>query len=166
MGKFTVTHEINCDEETFWKIFFDKAFNEKLYRDRLSFPRFDILEQTETDTRMSRKVAGQPKMDVPAPVAKLLGSGFSYTEEGSFDKATKVWRWKLIPSTMADKVRNEGTMRIEPVGDKKVRRIAEITIEAKVFGIGGLIESSTEKQLRDGWGDSAVFMNDWIKTHT
>ncbi|MDI3282984.1 DUF2505 domain-containing protein [Polyangium sp. 15x6] len=166
MGKFTITNEINCNEETFWKIFFDKEFNEKLYRDHLGFPEFIITEQRDSDTEIIRKVAGQPRMEMPGPVAKLLGSGFRYTEEGRLDKKTKVWSWKMTPSTLADKLRNEGTMRIEPIGDNKVRRIADLIIEAKVFGVGGLIESSAEKQLREGWNGSAVFMNEWIKTHS
>ena len=69
----------------------------------------------------------------------------------------------MQPSALADKMRNEGVMRIEAIGDNKVRRIADITIEAKIFGVGGLIESTAEKQLREGWGQSAIFMNDWIK---
>lgn len=166
MGKFTVTHEINCNAENFWKLFFDKDFNVKLYKEGLGFPEFTIVDQRETDVDLVRKVVGSPKMEVPGPVAKVLGSNFRYTEEGKFDKAAKIWRWKLIPSTMADKLRNEGTMRIEPIGDTKIRRIAELVLEAKVFGIGGLIESSSEKQLREGWDKSAVYMNNWLKTHT
>ena len=101
---------------------------------------------------------------VPAPVAKLFGSKLRYVEEGRLDKATRTWRWKTTPSTLADKVKNEGTMRVEPAGDGKCRRIVEIVVEAKVFGVGGLIESSTEKQFQDGWDASARFMNDvWFK---
>jgi len=166
MAKFTVRHEINCDEETFWKVFFDKEFNEKLYKGRLGFPEFRVVEQRDSETDTFRKVVGTPKMNVPGPVAKVLGSNFSYTEDGRLDKKSKVWSWKMIPGNMADKLRNEGTMRIEVVGDKKVRRIAELVIEAKVFGIGGLIESSAEKQLREGWDESAVFMNEWLRTHS
>lgn len=166
MGKFTVTHEIQCNAETFWKTFFDKDFNLKLYKEGLGFPEFTIVDQRETDTELVRKVTGSPKMEVPGPVAKLLGSNFRYTEEGRFNKATKVWSWKLIPSTMADKLRNEGSLRIEAIGDTKIRRSAELIVEAKVFGVGGLIESSSEKQLREGWDKSAVFMNDWLKTHS
>lgn len=165
MGKFTVTHEINCNVETFWKVFFDKDFNTKLYLEHLGFPEFKVLDQQETDNDLVRKVVGMPKMDVPGPVAKLLGSNFRYTEEGKFDKKSGVWRWKMIPSVQADKLRNEGTLRIEPIGDAKVRRIAEIVIEAKIFGVGGLIESSSEKQLRDGWDKSAVYMNQWLKNN-
>lgn len=162
MGKFTVTHEINCDVETFWKIFLDKDFNQKLFLEELKFPEFQISDQRETDNELTRRVTGTPKMDLPGPVAKLLGSNFRYTEEGKLDKKTKVWTWKMIPSAMADKLRQEGSMRIEALPNGKVRRVAEIVNEAKVFGIGGLIESSAEKQLREGWDRSAVFMNKFI----
>lgn len=162
MGKFTVTHEINCDVDTFWKVFFDQEFNSDLYLKELGFPEYTTLAQNETETEISRKVHGQPKMDLPGPVAKLLGSGFSYTEEGAYDKASKLWRWKLTPSTLAEKMRQVGSVRVEPIGDSKVRRIAALEIECKIFGIGGLIESTAEKQLRDGWDKSAVFMNKYL----
>lgn len=162
MGKFTVTHEINCDVETFWKTFFDKDFNDKLFLQTLGFPEFKVIEQNDTTAKLTRKVTGQPKMDLPGPVAKLLGANFRFTEEGTWDKTSKVWTFKMIPSTLADKLRQEGTMRIESIGPTKVRRVAELFIEAKVFGVGGLIESTTEKQLRDGWDKSAVFMNRYL----
>jgi hypothetical protein len=160
--KFTVTHEINCNVDTFWKIFFDKNFNETLYKNELGFPEFSVFDQQETDTTITRKCAGKPKMNMPGPVMKLLGDGFRYTEQGTFDKAKKIWTWKMIPSAMADKLRQEGSVRVEAVGDSKVRRIADIINEAKVFGIGGLLESSAEKALRQGWDDSARYMNKWI----
>jgi len=162
MPTFRVTHEINCNIETFWKLFFDKTFNETLYRQGLGFPEFNVVDQKETDTEITRKCAGRPKLNMPGPVMKLLGDGFRYSEEGKFDKATKVWRWKMTPSAMADKLRQEGTLKVEAIGDNKVRRTAELINEAKVFGVGGLIESSAEKSLREGWDQSAVFMNKWI----
>jgi hypothetical protein len=164
MGKFTITHEINCNVEKFWKVFFDKDFNEKLYREALGFPKYEVLKHEETATQITHKVHGQPKMNMPGPVAKLLGANFVYTEEGTFDKATSIWRWKMTPSALADKMRNEGSMRIEPIGDTKVRRIAEVIIEAKIFGVGGLIESTAEKQLREGWEESAKFLNKYLAT--
>lgn len=157
MPKFTITHEFNGDEDTFWKVFFDKTFNEKLYREHLQFSQYDVVEERETDSERTRKVKGTPKMNLPGPVAKLLGNGFSYTEEGRLDKATKRWSWKMIPSALGGKLTNEGTMRIEKIGEGRIRRTADITIEAKVFGVGGMIESTAEKQLREGWEASAPF---------
>lgn len=162
MGKFTLTHEINCNVETFWKIFFDKTFNDVLYKQQLGFPQWEELSRTENDKEIRRKASGTPKMDMPGPVAKLMGSSFSYVEDGVFDKTAKTWKWKLTTSAMPDKIRNEGSMRLEAVGDNKVRRISELVVEAKIFGVGGMIESSAEKSLREGWERSAKFMNQWI----
>jgi hypothetical protein len=165
MAKFTLTHEIHCNADTFWKWFFDKDFNVKLYTGPLAFPEFAVVEHTDTSSTVSRKVTAQPKMEVPAPVQKLFGAGFRYTEEGTMTKPERIWRWKMTPSTMADKLFTSGTVRAEPLGDGKVRRIAEMSIEAKIFAVGGLIESTAEKQIRDGWDKSAVFMNQWLKDH-
>ena len=165
MPKFTISHEFNCDEDTFWRTFFDKTFNDKLYKEHLQFSHYEVVEERDTPTEVFRKVKGTPKMNLPGPVAKLLGNGFSYVEEGRLDKATKRWTWKMIPSALGDKLRNEGSMRIEKIGDSRIRRVAEITIEAKVFGVGGLIESSAEKQLREGWDASAPFFQKWIDAH-
>lgn len=165
MGKFTLTHEIDCDAETFWRVFFDREFNDALFKGALEFTEFKIIEQTEDDRELKRKVFGAPKVDMPGPVAKIFGDGLKYHEDGTFDKTAKVWRWKMTPNAMADKMKNEGTMRVEPAGPNKVRRVAEIIVEAKIFGLGGILESFAEKNLRAGWDDSARFMNQWLREH-
>ena len=164
MGKFTVTHEIRCNVETFWTVFLDKEFNVQLYTGSLGFPDFKVVDQTDEGTTVTRKVSAQPKMDVPGALQKLIGQGFRYTEEGSMKKAEGIWRWKMTPSTLADKLFTSGTIRAEAVGSDRTRRIAEINIEAKIFGLGGLIEGTTEKQMRDGWDKSATFMNKYLET--
>jgi hypothetical protein len=164
MNRFTITHELNCNVEMFWKTFFDGTFNHRMYLEGLQFPEFKILEQKETDSQITRRAAGKPKLNMPGPIMKLLGDSFRYTEEGTFDKATRVWRWKMTPSAMADKLKQEGVMRVEAAGDR-CRRVAELTVECKVFGLGGLMESSAEKQLREGWDASAVFIGRWLAEH-
>ena len=166
MQSFTLTHEINCDLDTFWKLFLDKTFNEALFKQGLGFPRYETLELTDRENEVFRRVGVTPKIDAPAPVVKVLGASFSYTEEGTLDKSAKIFRWKSIPSTSADKVQTQGTVRAEAAGEGKVRRISDFNCEVKVFGIGGMIESALEKNLRHGWDKSAVFMNDWLKTHS
>ncbi|NUO54827.1 MAG: DUF2505 domain-containing protein [Polyangiaceae bacterium] len=166
MPTVTFTHEINCDEATFWELFLDKEFNDKLYKQGLEFSEWSIVEQTETDSEIKRTTKGKPKLkNIPGPVAKILGDSFGYSETGSMDKKNKVWKYKLTPSTMAEKIKQEGTLRISPAGDGKVKRSVELLIEAKIFGIGGMIESTVEKQLRDGWDASASFMNKWLAEH-
>jgi hypothetical protein len=165
MKKFTLRHEINCSVDHFWEVFFDPEFNKKLFLDELGFPQYETLDLNKSEKSITRKVKGTPKMDMPKPVVKLLGEGFSYEESGTFDKDTQVWKWKMKPAKLADKLRNEGEVTCERISDDKCRRVATIEIEAKVFGVGGLIESSSEKQMKDGWNKSADFMNRWLEDH-
>jgi hypothetical protein len=96
-------------------------------------------------------------------VAKLIGANFRYTEEGSMSKSDRIWRWKMTPSTLADKLFTSGVVKAERISDDRTRRIAEMNVEAKIFGLGGIMESSAEKQLRDGWDKSATFMNKYLQ---
>ena len=165
MKKFTLRHEIRCSEERFWQVFFYKEFNSTLFKNELGFPVFEVVEQSESDAEVVRKVRGQPKVNMPKAVMKVLGDGFSYVEEGRLDRKAGVWTWKMTPSTLASKLRNEGSVRVEKIDDNRVTRVTELICEAKVFGIGGLIESSTEKEMRAGWDLSARYMNKWLEDH-
>ncbi len=163
MTAIRLEHDINCDADTFWSIFFDEKLNAAIYKHGLEFPEMSIVSFTDEGGKVTRKLAAQPKLkNLPGPVAKLLGSNFRYVEESSLDRAEGVFRFKLVPNTMADKLKQEGSMRITPVGEKKVKRIVDVTVEAKIFAIGGLVEGAAEKTLREAWDTSAKYMNEWI----
>jgi hypothetical protein len=162
MRKFTLRHSINCSTDRFWEVFFDRDFNLTLFRDALGFPEFDIIEQTEKDDELVRVVRGRPKMNMPKAVMKLLGDSFGYEETGRLDRKTQQWSWTMKPNQLADKLHNSGRLWVEPAGDDKCTRIAEMESGAKIFGLGSLIEKSTEAEFRTGWDASAVFMNKWL----
>ena len=164
MATFTMRHDLDCDCDTFWKLFWELDFNEQLFK-ALEYPAWKLVDTKETDKEIIRTVKATPKMEAPGPVAKLLGSSFGYDEEGRFDKATKTHKFIITPNVLAGKLRNEGTVKCEPRGEGKSTRIVEIIAEAKVFGVGGMIESSFEKSFRTGWQKSAEFTNQWVKDH-
>ncbi len=164
MNKFSVTHEFACKPETYWKLNFDREMNEALYK-RLGFPDYTNLEQRETDTEVFRRTQATPKMELPAAVQKVLGSGFKYTEETRWDKRTNRSTFKGIPSTMPDKLTTDGIMRIDAVGADRCRRTVDFTVEARVMLVGGIMESTAEKQMRDAYDKNAAFVNEWIKSH-
>jgi hypothetical protein len=55
-----------------------------------------------------------------------------------------------------------GTVRIEPAGDGHCRRTDNFSIEAKMFGLGALIESSIEKELRSARAKEYAFLARWV----
>ena len=87
-----------------------RTSNDKLFLQTLGFPEFKVIEQNDTTAKLTRKVMGQPKMDLPGPVAKLLGANFRFTEEGTWDKTSKVWTFKMIPKHAGRQAAPEGTM--------------------------------------------------------
>ena len=116
-----------------------------------------MLERTDTERRL--RVA--PKLSVPKAVEKLLGPSFEYEEQARLDRAENRWHWKIIPSSLADKVTTEGQFRLEPLDGGKCRRVDAATIEAKVFGVGKLLETTTEKQVVETWKAEVACVNRW-----
>lgn len=162
MRRFTMTHEFDCTPETFWKLNFDKAMNEAMYRDGLGFPDYTVQEFRETDTEIFRRTLATPKMDLPAAVQKILGSNFRYTEETRFNKATKACTFKGIPSVQPEKLKTDGTMRVDALPNNRCKRTIEITSEANIMLVGGLLEETGEKNMRASYDKSASFTNRWI----
>ena len=56
-----------------------------------------------------------------------------------------------------------GVVRVEATGDGKCRRSDEVHVEAHMFGVGGLIESTVEKELRSSWAKEFAFLTRWLE---
>ncbi|MBW2459554.1 MAG: DUF2505 family protein, partial [Deltaproteobacteria bacterium] len=144
MRQFKTSHDIQCAVDTFWQLMLDEKYTRDLYLNELAFKELEVLELSDT----VRRLRCVPKLNMPGPVAKLLGDRFSYEEQCTLDRTRSEWRWKLIPSTLASKIRVQGIVRVESLSDDQCRRFDDATMEAKVFGIGKLLESSTEKEMQ------------------
>lgn len=165
MPDVTLRHEIDTDEDTFWsKIVFDEAFNKKLYEGALKFPAWKLLDSKEDDGKITRRVQVDPPVgDLPGPLKKVIGDRLAYTEEGTFDKKSKRYSFKVTPSTMAEKTKVSGELWVEKIGDKKVRRMCRISVEVKVFMVGGMVEERILLDLRASYDNSTTYTNQYIK---
>ena len=159
MRRFTLIQDIACDVDEHWRLFLDEDRQRKQYLEDLHFPLYELVDRKETDTEITRKIRVVPKLDVPAPVAKLLGQRFGYTEDQTFDKKNRVFRARSTPSVLGDRLSSETKVSVEPAGPGRCRRICELTVDARIFGVGGLVEGAFEKNLRAGWDQSAAYMN-------
>ncbi len=167
MKTSTTPAVLPCTPDTFWSSFFDESYLHALYLDALESRAFAVLETTDT----SRKLRIVPKMNLPAPVAKLIGESFAYEEHGTLDRARNEWTWRMVqPANLdpkskprKDAVTMHGTVRIEPSGKTQSRRTDTFTIEAKIFGLGGLIESTIERELQSGRTKEYAFLKRWLE---
>lgn len=161
MVSMMIRHELACSDERFWELHFDREFSARLFR-ALGFSRWEVITQTEDETELVRVVEGAPKLDVPGPIAGLIGPRFSYREEGRFDRAKKTYTYGMS-TPLGDKLRTSGILRCEPRTERTCVRTVELEAVVKVFVFGSMLEAATERTLRDGWNRSAVYFNDWLK---
>jgi hypothetical protein len=159
MRTFTITQDIATDVATHWKLFLDDAYDRAQYLEGLRYPAYELVERSDSDTEVRRTIKVTPLLDLPGPVQKLLGKGFGYEEAGRFDKAMQVWSSTTTPNMLRGRLRSTSKVRCEPAGDARCTRIIELVVEANVFAIGSLVESSLENNLRTGWAGVAAYMN-------
>ena len=162
MKQIHLSHEIHCSPAVFWKLYFDPEFTAALLREAIKVDDFKILKFEENEREIVRVSTGRPRINAPAAVQKIIGDNFSYTETGRLDRATQIWHWNIALSSFTEKTRNEGTMRVESIGPNRIRRTGDAIVEAKIFGMGGMMESGMEKQMHEGWTAGAEFTNRWI----
>ncbi len=163
MRSFTLVQDIATDPESHWKLFLDPEFDKTQYLKGFGFPAYEVVEHKVSDDEVIHRIRVTPKLDLPAVVAKAFGPRFGYTEDGKFDKKSQTWRSRMIPNILADRMHSDAVVRVAPAGEGKSRRTCELSVEAKIFGIGGLVESALEKNLRQGWERGAAFMNAWLR---
>ena len=165
MAEITLRNEINTDEDTYWaRCVFDLEFNERMYKVALKFPEWKQLESKEDDSKIVRKIQVDPPTgNMPAAVKKVIGDSLKYVEEGTFDKKTKHYTFKVTPSMLPDKTKVSGEMWVEKLGDKKIVRITKMNVEVKVFVVGSMIENSILSDLKSSYEKGTNFTNDYIK---
>ncbi len=162
---FTVRHIYPISEADFWpKVFWNDDYNTRLYKEALQFKRFEKVDEKDLGGGVkTRSLILEPKPEAPPVVMKLVGGSLSYNETGRFDPATKKWKYSIKLDKLADKVAIDGEFWVEPRGDDKVERLCKVTIDVKIFGVGGVVESFVEKKTRDDYEKAAKFTVDYIK---
>jgi hypothetical protein len=146
MPETTIRHELECDEETYWKCVFADDYNRRLYKETLKFPGYELVDQKEDEQKIVRKVRVDPPTgSMPAAVKKVIGDKLSWTEDGTFDKGSKRYSFKVVPSTMPEKIQNRGVLWTE------------------VFMVGSIIEERLITDLRASYETAATFTNEYVK---
>lgn len=159
MKKVAESFLLPCTIENFWRVFLDADYDKALYLEELQFKDYKVLSWDDK----SRKLRLIPRVNLPGPVANLFGDTFAYEQHSTLDRQAGVWSWKMVhPAGSKSFLSTSGTIRIAAVGDAQCRRSDEVAIEAHVFGLGGLIESSVEKELRSSWAKEIAFFKRWL----
>jgi hypothetical protein len=164
MAETTIRSDITCPGSVYFdKCMFDEAYNQKLYAEVLKFPGFKMLELKKDGAIWTRKCRIEPPLaGLPGPVAKLIGDAFSYVEEGKFDTATGKYTFTVTPSSAADKTKTFGESWCEDRAGGSTM-VTKLTVEVKIFMVGGMVEEKIIKDFRGSLEQAAPFINQYTK---
>jgi len=157
----TASTSLSCTPDVFWNLYLDPEYTRALYLGELGYKALEVLEITNT----TRKLRVVPKLNLPGPVASLMGD-FAYEDHGTLDREKNLWTWRMVqPAVLApgakprkNVVTTSGTLRIDSTGESACRRTDTLNIEAHIFGLGGVIESSAEKEAQAAWAKEFAFL--------
>jgi hypothetical protein len=106
--------------------------------------------------------AAPPVGDLPGPLKTVIGDNAGYEERGTFVKAKSHYTAKVVPNRLADKITIEVKMWTEARGEQSCLRVAEATVTAKIFGVGGMLEKKMLGDMEKSYVKSAAFTNKWL----
>lgn len=155
---FDAEHEIDIPpEDYFSEIHLAGPFNVWLHEEKLGVGYRELERDLESGMR---KIEMVPRPEVPATLKKFIGERFKMVEEGRLEG--EVYRFVVHPEKFGDRIKVQGEMRIEPRPGGCTRRV-KITVDARVPGLGGLVERVTEKNVKKSLDESARYANEWIR---
>lgn len=167
MKERRIEHIYDCSADLFWnQIFLDDEYNRKLFLDELHFSVWRVLRSEEQGDRVHRTIEATPPLgDLPAALKRLLGEGLGYEEHGVLDRPRQRYELEVKPRSLAGKVSIQGALTAEPISDSSCRRVYVARVDARVFGVGGMIEQRLLDDIEKSYDKAAKFTNRWVAEH-
>ncbi len=153
---------LDCSEKEFWeRIFRSEDFNHYLYEGL----GFDYeLQEWNRDTGY-RRAKIWPTQQMPKVLARILGERFSYVEEGTFDAEAERYDFRVITSTVTDRIRVRGTVTVAAVSPHQCERHVTLQIGAEVLGLGRIMEAYFVASTREQYAKNAAIVNEYLASH-
>jgi len=153
-----IRHVLDCSVDEFWKhVFMGEDFNRFFY-DRLGFG-YELEAWTPESGFRRAKI--WPSADLPAPLRALLGDRISFVEEGTYDAEAGRYAFRAIPSAAAERIEVRGCVTVEPISEHQCERRVEIELDARVPGLGGMIERYLETSTREQYDKNAALIGEY-----
>ena len=83
MKQLKQSWQLNCSTERYWRVFLDEEYSRALYLDGFKYRDYRVLLCNAS----ARNLYIAPRLNLPGPVAKLVGDSFAYEQHGTLDGA-------------------------------------------------------------------------------
>lgn len=155
--KLHCTHEIGMSAEDFWSILHAPDY-EAAVAEAAGLREYREIERREDEDAIYRRIRVVPEL---SPQLRALldritrEPGGAYVEEQWRSKHERSVRWKTTPPFLRDRVRVEGVVRVEPIDERRCRRVLDGEVRVRVFGLGTVAERAVVAQTVETYGRTA-----------
>lgn len=169
MKTIRATQQLNCSAERFWALYFDETFTRALFVEGMGWDDPEIEVKRDDEEMFVRRMAAQPKLDIPGSVARMISKTLGYEEDGRFDKKRERWVMRHSTNIFGDKLDLKHIFTVDDQtdddGEGRCKLNAEVVVNAKIFGVGGLLERVIETNVHKILAQNTKFINDWVARH-
>ncbi|TVQ91870.1 MAG: DUF2505 domain-containing protein [Deltaproteobacteria bacterium] len=157
--KLMVRHAFPCSHEVFWQMFWDEDYD-RMLREAAEVTRETLWDREEAGGRRWR-MRFTPNQELPAMVARAVGTKKLVYEQESFLDQDRVLHWEVFPAVVPDKVQAKGTMKVQAKG-VGLERLVDGAINVRIPLIGGRIESAIHQSVIDGYERAYQVSLQWL----
>jgi hypothetical protein len=164
MVKLNIEHHFpDVTPKQFFDMLMDTRFDEAL-TPALGVKARQVLERSEDERCIRRKVRIVPGFPLPGPVKKLFGDKeLEYLEDTVLHKDRFMIDWSSTPNLFSDRVVAKGQVVVRQEGSGVRRTIlGEITVN--ILGVGGLMERVVRESVERSYDKASQFTLEWIRT--
>jgi hypothetical protein len=160
--KYTIDQEFRCESvERFAAVYFSETFNEVVAIELGLKERRLVEEEPVEGERVRRRVRMIPSVQLPGALKKLIGDHeINYDEVSTYDPKSHALEF-YIDSAARDRLEVKGTIRFVKTASG-VRRLIDCEANARVFGVGGLIERLIESEVKKSYETIAKVMQRYL----
>ena len=160
-----IKHRFSVSADRFWTdVYFNHDYTEGLFLEGMACETYRLVsEEGVPGQHYARTIHSTPKLNAPGAVKKVLGDSMSYTERGSFSSDSGKYTFDVVPSTMADKIKIQGTYWVEALSPNEVERVCCLDFSVKIFGVGKMVEQFIAQQYVDNQELAAAYTTRWIR---
>jgi hypothetical protein len=162
--KFELVHNLETDPETFWKVFFDEEYNVALHTKAIKVKERTLLELTEDDHSITRRVRVTPDDDIPAAFQKIVGGDTTYVETTTWKKGSD--ECQITVELTAERLRPKfsfiGKMKVSTQGTR-LRRDFTGELKVDIMLVGGKIEKTVYNGIERDDKAAEPFMAEWLR---
>lgn len=151
-------HLVDCSLANSWSTFLDDALQQEIFTVDLGFSNYRVCERRDGAEVVTRRIEITPKLDLPGPAKKIVGSVFRYVETGEL--RDQVYQFKILKphGVESGSATCHGRMRAESAGDG-TRYIIDVSIEIRMPLVGKMLESVAVQAISDAYGAHARALN-------